>query len=130
MKKLIMICCVFFAVSCSVNNEDDLNRFEIQKLYQLYVDDFIANDFESIACLLKSLDIFVTISNSTAHLAGSLGVRTILIKPENYALFHYWNQKKNKTPILVGGTGLYFKAILNGLAKIPVIPVKYRNKIR
>ena len=49
MKKLIMICCVFFAVSCSVNNEDDLNRFEIQKLYRLYVDDFIANDFESIA---------------------------------------------------------------------------------
>ena len=49
MKKLIMICCIFFAVSCSVNNEDDLNRFEIQKLYRLYVDDFIANDFESIA---------------------------------------------------------------------------------
>ena len=49
MKKLIMICCIFFAVSCSVNHEDDLNRFEIQKLYRLYVDDFIANDFESIA---------------------------------------------------------------------------------
>ena len=49
MKKLIMICCIFFAVSCSVNNEDDLNRFEIQKLYRLYVDDFIASDFESIA---------------------------------------------------------------------------------
>ena len=49
MKKLIMICCIFFAVSCSVNSEDDLNRFEIQKLYRLYVDDFIANDFESIA---------------------------------------------------------------------------------
>tara|TARA_B100000459_G_C8441022_1_gene141587 strand:+ start:107 stop:553 length:447 start_codon:yes stop_codon:yes gene_type:complete len=44
-----MISCIFFAVSCSVNNEDDLNRFEIQKLYRLYVDDFIANDFESIA---------------------------------------------------------------------------------
>ena len=49
MKKLIMICCIFFAVSCSVNSEDDLNKFEIQKLYRLYVDDFIANDFESIA---------------------------------------------------------------------------------
>ena len=49
MKKLIMISCIFFAVSCSVNNEDDLNRFEIQKLYRLYVDDFIANDFESSA---------------------------------------------------------------------------------
>ena len=49
MKKLIMICCIFFTVSCSVYDEDDLNRFEIQKLYRLYVDDFIANDFESIA---------------------------------------------------------------------------------
>ncbi len=49
MKKLIMICCIFFAVSCSVNSEDDLNKFEIQKLYRLYVDDFIDDDFESIA---------------------------------------------------------------------------------
>ena len=56
------------------------------------------NDFESVAAFLKSLDMFVTISNSTAHLAGSLGVKTILIKPDNYALFHYWNQKNNKTP--------------------------------
>ena len=53
---------------------------------------------EKIGSLLKELDIFITISNSTAHLAGSLGVKTILIKPENYALFHYWNQKTNKTP--------------------------------
>ena len=50
------------------------------------------------AALLKSLDIFITVSNSTAHLAGSLGVKTLLIKPDNYALFHYWNQKNNKTP--------------------------------
>ena len=49
MKKLIIIFCIIFVASCSVNNEDDLNRFEIQKLYRLYVDDFIANDFESIA---------------------------------------------------------------------------------
>ena len=56
------------------------------------------NDFEGIASLLKSLDVFVTISNSTAHLAGALGVKTILIKPENFAVFHYWNQKDHKTP--------------------------------
>ena len=37
---------------------------------------------------------------------------------------------KNKIPILVGGTGLYFRAIINGLVKIPVIPKKYRNQIR
>ena len=56
------------------------------------------NDFEGIASLLKSLDVFVTISNSTAHLAGALGVKTILIKPENFAVFHYWNQKTDNTP--------------------------------
>tara|TARA_B100000902_G_scaffold168127_1_gene162880 strand:+ start:3560 stop:4471 length:912 start_codon:yes stop_codon:yes gene_type:complete len=39
-------------------------------------------------------------------------------------------KKRNKTPILVGGTGLYFKAILDGLVKIPNIPVSFRNKIR
>ena len=37
---------------------------------------------------------------------------------------------KNKVPILVGGTGLYFKAITHGLVKIPKVPNKIRNKIR
>ena len=38
--------------------------------------------------------------------------------------------KKNKTPILVGGTGLYFEAITKGMSKIPNINFKERNKIR
>ena len=39
-------------------------------------------------------------------------------------------KKRKKTPILVGGTGLYFKALTDGLVKIPNIPIKIRNKIR
>ena len=39
-------------------------------------------------------------------------------------------QKKNKIPILVGGTGLYFKALTDGLVKIPNIPIKIRNEVR
>ena len=39
-------------------------------------------------------------------------------------------KKKNKVPILVGGTGLYFKVITDGLVRIPNIPVYLRNKIR
>ena len=39
-------------------------------------------------------------------------------------------KKIKKIPILVGGTGLYFKALTNGLVNIPNIPVKFRNKIR
>ena len=39
-------------------------------------------------------------------------------------------RKRNKVPIIVGGTGLYFKALTEGLVKIPDVPVKLRNKIR
>jgi tRNA dimethylallyltransferase len=39
-------------------------------------------------------------------------------------------QQRNKTPILVGGTGLYFKALTDGLVKIPNISIKLRNEIR
>ena len=39
-------------------------------------------------------------------------------------------KKRKKIPIIIGGTGLYFKAILEGLVKIPNIPIRFRNKIR
>ena len=39
-----------------------------------------------------------------------------------------WNQ--NQIPILVGGTGLYFKALIEGLVNIPDIPNNLRSEIR
>ena len=39
-------------------------------------------------------------------------------------------QRKKKVPILVGGTGLYFKAITDGLVRIPKISLRSRNRIR
>jgi tRNA dimethylallyltransferase len=38
--------------------------------------------------------------------------------------------KKGRTPIIVGGTGLYFKALTDGLVKIPDIPNSVRLKVR
>ena len=38
--------------------------------------------------------------------------------------------KKDKVPIMVGGTGLYFKAITDGISKIPNIKISDRNRIR
>ena len=38
-------------------------------------------------------------------------------------------RRRKKIPIFVGGTGLYFKAITEGLVSIPNIPIKYRNNI-
>ena len=37
--------------------------------------------------------------------------------------------KKKKTPIIVGGTGLYFKSLIDGIARIPNISKAKRNKI-
>jgi len=39
-------------------------------------------------------------------------------------------RRRKKIPIFVGGTGLYFKALTEGLVSIPNIPIKYRNNIR
>lgn len=37
--------------------------------------------------------------------------------------------KKNKTPIIVGGTGLYFKVLTDGMAQIPNISILKRKRI-
>ena len=39
-------------------------------------------------------------------------------------------KQRKTTPIFVGGTGLYFKALTDGLVNIPSIPIRSRNKIR
>ena len=38
--------------------------------------------------------------------------------------------EKGRMPIIVGGTGLYFKALTDGLVKIPDIPNSVRSKVR
>ena len=39
-----------------------------------------------------------------------------------------WSSKK--TPVIVGGSGLYFKALTDGLVKIPDIPNNLRTEVR
>ena len=81
-----------------INNEINLfnkrNNKEIITLKNLD----LFNDFNGLANLLSKLDIFITVSNSTAHLAGALGVKTLLIKPANHAAYHYWDYEDGKTP--------------------------------
>src|SRR5947208_1474357 len=35
-----------------------------------------------------------------------------------------------RVPILVGGTGLYFKALTQGLSNVPLVPVEIRSAVR
>ena len=73
------------------------------------------------------------LKNIKHHLYGFKSVK------DNYSTGNWLNdakkkinniKKKNKTPILVGGTGLYFKALTDGIVKIPDIPLIFRNRIR
>lgn len=52
------------------------------------------NDLESLIALISCCDVIITISNVTAHLAGSLGIKTYLLAPYNYGRFWYWSDKK------------------------------------
>ena len=53
--------------------------------------------------LLKNLDLFITVSNSTAHFAGALGIPTILICPKKSSTYYYWNTNS--------GTSIWYKNI-------------------
>ena len=72
-------------------------------------------------------------SNIKHHLYGFLSVK------KNFSVGEWLKKclskiseikKRKKVPIIVGGTGLYFKSLVNGLAKIPNISKKNRDKAR
>lgn len=63
----------------------------------------------------------------------------IVSPEEHYSVAHFLAdakqaiadiQSRHKIPLLVGGTMLYFKALLEGLADIPVVPDDIRQAIR
>ena len=45
----------------------------------------------NIAAGTITADVFVTVSNSTAHIAGALGVPTIVICPKKASTYYYWD---------------------------------------
>ena len=40
----------------------------------------------------------MTVSNSTAHLAAALGIRTIVICPKKTSTYYYWDYDDGFTP--------------------------------
>ncbi len=74
------------------NIEEDKQYILSQKKYLKTFDDLdLFNDIEACMGLLKNLDLFITVSNSTAHFAGALGIPTILICPKKSSTYYYWN---------------------------------------
>lgn len=55
-------------------------------------------DLEGLAALISACDVVVTISNTTAHLAGALGVPTLLMLPFGAARHWYWHEGRDDSP--------------------------------
>ena len=72
-----------------VNQDFDIYSFKKIDLF---------NDLEYLMSILKNLDVFVTVSNSTAHLASAMGVKTFLICPKKSSTYFYWSNENNQTP--------------------------------
>ena len=53
---------------------------------------------EDFAAQLSALDYIVTISNTTAHVAGALGLRCLVLVPPAHGLHWYWGAEGATTP--------------------------------
>jgi ADP-heptose:LPS heptosyltransferase len=56
------------------------------------------NDIDSLAALISACDAVVTVSNTTAHLAGALGRPTWVLAPYGYTRLWYWFTDRADSP--------------------------------
>ena len=54
------------------------------------------NDIKGVASLINSCDLVITISNSNAHIAGKLGIKTFLLLPYSDGKLWYWGTNDDK----------------------------------
>ena len=51
------------------------------------------HDLDGLAALIEACDVVVTVSNTTAHLAGALGKPTLVLLPHALGRIWYWQEK-------------------------------------
>jgi tetratricopeptide (TPR) repeat protein len=56
------------------------------------------NDLDGLASLMCACDAVVTVSNTTAHLAGALGRPTWVMVPHGHARIWYWFRDRDENP--------------------------------
>ena len=117
-KKLFTQDRVFFNLQYG-DNIEEISRFkETGKSIFNFDNVDLFNDFDSLISILKNLDVFVTVSNSTAHFAGALGVPTILICPKKSSTYYYWDYEDGKTPWYNSVSVIKFNNSLNYTMKL------------
>ena len=54
------------------------------------------NDISGVASLINSCDLIITVSNTNAHIAGKLNIKTLLILPFNDGKLWYWGTENQE----------------------------------
>ncbi len=75
--------------------ENFLLKFGVEILTIKDIDNY--NDLLGLSNLITCCDYVLTISNTTAHLSGSLGIKTMLMLPKGKGSFWYWSSEKNQS---------------------------------
>lgn len=60
------------------------------------IDNF--NDIDGLAALIETCDIVVSVSNTTAHLAGALGKPALVMLPHALGRIWYWHEGRDRSP--------------------------------
>ena len=63
------------------------------------------NDLDGLAALMSACDAVVTVSNTTAHLAGALGRPTFVMVPHGYARIWYWFHDRSRESLVSARRG-------------------------
>jgi tetratricopeptide (TPR) repeat protein len=91
---------LFFVSLQFAPHSDDLKVLTDLTPSDIYVDEGInaATDMDSLAAQIMAVDKVITISNTTAHMAGALGADTALLVPKGYGCYWYWHQDRTDSP--------------------------------
>ena len=54
-------------------------------------------DLDGLASLIDACDCVVSVSNTTAHIAGSIGKKTYLMIPQNRGRLWYWPKENEQS---------------------------------
>ena len=55
-------------------------------------------DIDGLVAQIAALDVIVTTSSTTAHLAGAVGAKGHVLLPKSRAIFWYWGYDGEHTP--------------------------------
>ncbi len=68
-----------------------------QSLDLVHLDDLdLTRDLDGLAALISACDLVITVSNTTAHLAGALGVPVWVLVPSGHGAMWYWGGPDNE----------------------------------